>query len=149
TASTETTTKPATSTSTKKTSTEPTTTTKSPEELKQESKEVPYETLFRGFDKYTEDSTPLHYPYGYIYQTRYNFYGDGIHHYQLQVSTTDDEWQGDIAAIWDGDKRLLEDDRVEIWGSPTDLFKYKTVKGNRRTIPRLVLFDATVKDATS
>lgn len=105
--------------------------------------EVPYETLFRNFDEY--EGEPVHYPYGSIYQVMYDV-EEGTDYLQLYVSTNSREWEGDIAAYWSGDTRLLEDDRIELWGVPERLYTYETVEGNERTIPLLTIVDVELLD---
>ncbi|GAA0276324.1 hypothetical protein [Halobacterium noricense] len=122
------------------TTTQPT--TRSVDELKDDAVEVEYDELFRNFEQYAEENTPIYYPYGGIYQTLYDEYEGGIDHLQLQVSTNDQAWQGDIVAMWGGDKRYLENDVLELWGRPVDLYEYTTVNDDVRTIPRITMVDA-------
>lgn len=128
---------------------EATTSSRSVEELKDDAVEVEYDELFRNFEQYVEDDTPVYYPYGGIYQTLYDEYEGGIDHLQLQVSTNNQAWQGDIVAMWGGDKRFLENDIIELWGRPVDLYEYTTVNDDVRTIPRVTMFDAQLREETN
>ena len=111
--------------------------------IRNNASEVAYETLFRNFERYAGE--PVHYPYGLIYQVMYNV-EEGTDYLQLYVSTNSRDWQGDIAAYWSGDTRLLEDDRIELWGVPERLYTYETVEGNERTIPLLTIVAVEVLD---
>lgn len=97
---------------------------------------VGYDTIFRNIEKYTGEA--VYFEYGQVYQT---IYEDNYTYLQLYVSNKNDEWEGDVAAAYFGDERILENDRIELWGVVEDLIEYETVKGNVRTIPLLTIVD--------
>lgn len=100
-----------------------------------------YDEFFRNFEsEYQGQST--HFQYAQVYQVIYRDDEQPWDHIQMNVTNTRTEgWQGDIAAWWDGDRRLLEDDMIEVWGVAEDLYTYETVQGDERTIPYLAIVD--------
>lgn len=106
------------------------------DEVRSTAETVGYETLFRNIEEYIGEA--VYFEFGQIYQA---IYEDEYTYLQLYVANNDDEWEGDIAAAYYGDERILENDQMELWGVAEDLYEYETVNGNVRTIPFLTLVD--------
>jgi len=111
------------------------------ETVKQNAEAVDYDTLFRNIESY--EGEPVYYRYAEVYQT---IYDDSYDYLQMNVSTTAEEWQGDVAAYWLGEGRLLEDDYMQLWAVVGGLHEYETVQGNTRTIPLLLIADYELRD---
>jgi len=106
--------------------------------------DVDYDDLFRDFEQYQGEA--IHYNYGLLYQAMYDRYEDYDYH-QLNVKNDPTEaYQGDVAMIWAGDERLLEDDLIELWAIVENLYEYETVQGETRTIPLLTLVDYELRE---
>lgn len=114
------------------------------QQRKQHAQTVKYDTLFRDIEQYRGET--VYYKYASVYQV---IYGESYDYLQMNVSTSSDRWQGDIAAYWLGDERLLEDDYMEIWGLVRGLYEYQTVQGNYRTIPSVQLIDYNLYETES
>lgn len=95
---------------------------------------VSYDELFRNIDQYKGEA--VYFEFGQIYQT---IYEDDYTYIQMDVANNDDEWEGDVAATYWGDERLLEDDLIELWAVAEKLYEYETTAGDVRTIPLLTL----------
>lgn len=67
---------------------------------------------------------------------------DGVAEYRINVTEGDyGIWQDTIYVIYfpkEGEKRLLEDDIVTVYGEMTDLVTYKTVMGGSLSIPGML-----------
>lgn len=105
-------------------------------DVRAQAEAIPYDKLFRNIDEYRDDA--VYYEYASVYQV---IYGDESDYLRMNVSTTDEVWQGDIAAWHFGDERILEDDRMEVWGVIYGLYEYETTQGNTRTTPAIYLAD--------
>lgn len=112
-------------------------------EAKEQAKVVPYEELFRNIDQYRNES--VYYEFAAVYQA---IYEDEYDYLRMNVSTTADEWQGDVAAWYYGDARILEDDRMEVWGIVTGLHEYETTEGNVRSTPAIAIADYELREET-
>lgn len=103
-----------------------------------------YDELFRNINQYKGD--PVRFGWAQVYQV---LYGDEYDHIQMYVSNNDQEFEGDVAAEWYGDQRILEDDRFQpVVGVAERLYEYETVQGDTRTIPLLTLVDYELFDTT-
>lgn len=98
----------------------------------------PADDFFREFEGYV--AQPVHFQYGDIYQTIYEYEGNEFDYLQLYFSNGG-TYERDMAALWYGDERLLEDDEIELWGVGLQLWTYETTQGNERTIPMIELVD--------
>lgn len=117
-----------------------------PSNIRDNATSPPYDEFFRSFESY--EGEQIHFLYGDIYQTLFN-QGDSppqYDHYQLDVTNNEDEYEGDIAAWWYGDERLLEGDLIELWGVAERLYEYETVQGDVRTIPIITLVDYDLRN---
>lgn len=118
-----------------------------PDNIRDLASTVDYDELFRNFEEYQGEA--VHFEFGRIYQSIYpenEEYPTAGDYYQLQVSNDAESFQGDIAADWYRDQRLLENDSIELWGVAEQLFSYETVDGNTRTIPRITMTDVVIRE---
>ncbi|KTG30656.1 hypothetical protein AUR66_00540 [Haloferax profundi] len=99
--------------------------------------------MFRYIEDY--EGVPIHFNYGQVSRV---IYEDEYTYLQLYVSNTDSEWEGDVAARYYGDQRLLEDDYIELWAVAEGLHEYETVNGNIRTIPLLTIVEYELYDSS-
>lgn len=104
--------------------------------VRESATDVAYDTLFREIEQYKKES--VHFEYGQIYQAMYE---DDYTYLQLYVTNESNEWEGDVAATYWGDERLLQNDVLELWAVVEDLHEYETVKGDTRTIPLITIAD--------
>lgn len=109
--------------------------------VRESATDVAYDTLFRKIEQYEKES--VHFEYGLVYQT---IYEDGYTYLQLDVTNDSNEWEGDVAATYWGDDRLLENDFIELWAVVEGLHEYETVKGDTRTIPLLTIVDYELRE---
>jgi hypothetical protein len=118
-----------------------------PDNIRDLASTVDYDELFRDFESYQGEA--VHFEFGAVYQTIYPenredpTAGD---YYQIQVSNNTQSYEGDIAADWYGDERLLENDYIELWGVAEELTSYETVQGDTRTIPRITMTDFEIRE---
>lgn len=106
-----------------------------PQTARKNARDPSYDDFFRNFESYQGE--PIRFEWGYIYQS---IYEDNYDYYQLEVSQTEQELEGDIAVVWYGNERYLEDDILNpLVGVAEELMTYETVQGNERTIPRIEL----------
>jgi len=103
-----------------------------------------YDTVFRNIEKHRGQA--IYYKRAQVYQTL--FY-DTYEYLQMYVSSSSTEWQGDVAVVWDGEERLLENDYMEAWFVVEGLHTYTTTQDQRRTIPLLTLVDYNLDPAKS
>ena len=117
-----------------------------PEYARENARSPSYDSLFREFDTY--EGEPIHFQFGSVYQVVYDWDEErSIDYLQLDVANNNDEYEGDIAALWGGDERILENDVIELWGVAERLYEYETVQGDYRTIPMLTLVDYEIEES--
>lgn len=118
-----------------------------PDNIRDIASTLDYDELFRNFESYQGEA--VHFKFGGIYQTIYPenredpTAGD---YYQMSVTNDRQAYEGDIAADWYGDERLLENDIIELWGVTEELLSYETVQGDTRTIPRITMTDFEIRE---
>jgi hypothetical protein len=110
-------------------------------DVKTQAEAVPYEELFRTIDQYRNEA--IYYEYASVYQVLYDEEYDYL---RMYVSTTGDEWQGDIAAWYYGDERILEGDQLQVWGIVDGLYEYETTEGTTRTTPAIYVADYALRE---
>lgn len=116
-----------------------------PQTARENAEEPGYDEFFRDFESYQGE--PIRFEWGYIYQT---IYEDDYDYLQLEVSQDDEGYEGDIAAVWYGDTRYLEDDILNpLVGVAEELTTYETVQGDERTIPLIELVDADLSEESN
>lgn len=115
-----------------------------PKQVREEAQTLSYDELFRNFEDYKGDA--VYFEFMYVYQA---IYEDEYTYVQANVSNTEESYQGDIAAWYFGDERILEGDVMEMWGVAEELWEYETVQGDTRTIPGIVLVDYELYDDDS
>jgi len=105
-----------------------------------------YDEFFRNFEAFQGEQ--IHFLYGDVYQTLYDQADSPpqYDYYQIYVTNNEQEYEGDIAADWYGDERLIEEDIIELWGVAENLYSYETVEGDTRTIPRITLVDYELRE---
>lgn len=111
------------------------------DQVRSSAETVSYDDLFRNIESYAGEA--VYFEYGQVYQTLYE---DEYTYLQLYVADSTDEWDGDIAAHYFGDDRILEDDFMELWAVAERLLEYETVQGNTRTIPLVTLVDYDLRE---
>jgi hypothetical protein len=112
--------------------------------VKSNAKEPSYDELFRNFEDY--EGEPIRFERGEVYQAQYPENQD-YDYFQMWVSQADPKYEDDIAAVWYGGERYLEDDVFSpLYGVAERLFSYETVQGDERTIPLLTLVHVELQE---
>lgn len=68
--------------------------------------------------------------------------------YTAMRIATKGNWDNVVYVLYlrpDGENRILEDDRVTVYGSSTGLYTYETVMGAEVTLPQFMADSVTVK----
>ena len=101
---------------------------------------IPYKTLARDPDKYTSQLITFS---GRVVQVM----EDG-NELTLRIATSEDEWD-DIFLVGyvlpDGASRILEDDKISIWGQYLGVTSYQTVLGATVTLPSALALYIEIK----
>lgn len=116
-----------------------------PEDAREEATSPSYEQLFRRIEDY--EGEPVRFEWAQVYHVQYN---DGNDYIQMYVANNDRQMEGDVAASWYGDQRILEGDEFNpAIGVVERLYEYETVRNDVRTIPYLTLVEYDMYDESN